>query len=575
MKVIKRNSSKEDFDQRKIYAAVESAFNSADREYPPLESVVIDVVTYIIGRLDFNIEDSIPVETIHDEVERSLMVCGYHDTAKAYILFRKKREEERENKELLLMPTEAISNYITINKYSRYIPEKKRREVFSEIVDRVKGMHLRRYPQITERIHKAFELVYEKRALPSMRSLQFGGSPVEAKNARIFNCAFSPIDRIEFFSEALYLLLCGVGVGYSVQKHNIEKLPYFCEVDTRKVNHHTIEDSIEGWADAVKALLYGHVGGYYVEFNYSQIRNKGLILKTSGGRAPGHIDLKKSLELIRGILRKVVNRQLTSLEAHDVICITSDAVLAGGIRRSALICLFDIDDQAMMTCKTGEWWVNTPWRARANNSAVGVRNDITFDQFAKLFESVKVSGDPGISFTDNPLVGVNPCHEISLNSFISITYENLTLMRLKLQDQNLNVGDTITGFSFCNLTCANVAKANTYGELEVAVVSAAFIGTLQASYTDFKYLAPASKVLAEREALIGVSLVGMMDNPNLIFSAEVQQKLAKKVVEVNVETAKLLGINPSARSTTVKPHGTDALVLGCVGSGIHDHQSPN
>ena len=272
---------------------------------------------------------------------------------------------------------EVLSNVVIFTKYSKYIPELRRRETWDEIVTRNMLMHLKKYPSLAEDIGKAYDLVYQKKVLPSMRSLQFGGRAIEVNNSRIFNCSYLPMDDYFAFPEIMFLLLGGTGVGYSVQAHHVEKLPAI-KKPTKTKRRHLIQDSIEGWADAVKVLVKAYFFGLSSpEFDYSIIRPKGYPLKTAGGKAPGPDPLRICLESVRQILHaKDSGDQLRPLEVHDIICYLSDAVLAGGIRRSALISLFSLDDEEMLMCKQGDWYKTSPQRARANNSAVVLRHRI-------------------------------------------------------------------------------------------------------------------------------------------------------------------------------------------------------
>ena len=299
-------------------------------------------------------------------------------------------------------PSVSILSDITVyNKYAKYIPELHRRETWDEIVTRNRDMHIAKFPQLKDEIMKTYELVYAKKILPSMRSLQFAGRPIEINNTRIYNCAYLPIDDYRSFSETMFLLLSGTGVGFSVQQHHIEKLPEI-KIST-KTKRYLIGDSIEGWADAVKMLTKSYFyGAPKPIFDFRDIRAKGTRLITAGGKAPGPEPLKECLFQIQKIFdRKQNGEKLTSLECHDIICHIADAVLSGGIRRAALISLFNIDDEDMLTCKFGNWWEENPQRGRANNSAVILRHKITEEEFFKLWKKIEMSGsgEPGLYFS--------------------------------------------------------------------------------------------------------------------------------------------------------------------------------
>jgi len=434
---------------------------------------------------------------------------------------------------------QILSDIIIHQKYSKYLPEQQRRETWNEIVTRNKIMHIEKFPLLKDEIEENYKMVYDKKILPSMRSLQFAGKPVGINNARLYNCCFCPIDNYRCFSEIMFLLLSGCGVGYSVQYHNIDKLPEI-KLPT-KTKRYLISDNIEGWADAIKFLIKSYlVGGARPNFDYRDIRPKGTPLKTAGGLAPGPEPLKECLFHIQKILdRKQNGEKLTSLECHDIICHEADAVLSGGIRRAALISLFDLGDEEMLTCKFGAWWELNPQRGRANNSAMILRHKIKKDEFLDLWKKVETSnsGEPGIYFSNDKEWGVNPCAEISLRPY-----------------------------QMCNLCEINVCDIESQKDLNNRVKSASFIGTLQASYTNFHYLRDIWKKTVEKEALIGIGMTGIASGEIIKFNLV---EAAYIVKEENERIAKIININKAARCTTIKPSGTSSLVLG-TSSGIHD-----
>ena len=423
-------------------------------------------------------------------------------------------------------------------KYAKYLPKKQRRETWKELVDRNKKMHLEKFPNLKDEIESAYEFVYDKKVLPSMRSLQFAGKPITINNSRLYNCCFLPINHTDAFSEVMFLLLSGTGVGYSVQKNHVEDLPAINK--PTKTRRYLVGDSIEGWADAVKVMIEAYMRGKALpEYDFSDIRPKGALLLTSGGKAPGPEPLKDALHNIQKILdRKQNGQQLTTLEVHDILCFIADAVLSGGIRRSAMISLFDLDDDDMLTCKFGAWYETNPQRGRSNNSAVIVRHKIEKDVFLNLWKKIEMSGsgEPGFFFTNDATWGLNPCAEISLRPF-----------------------------QFCNLTTINAGDIKDQDDFNARAKAAAFIGTLQASYTNFHYLRDIWKKTTEKEALIGVSMTGIASGTVLELS---MKEAANVVKEENVRVAALIGTNKAARTTTVKPEGTSSLVLG-TSSGIH------
>jgi len=435
-----------------------------------------------------------------------------------------------------------ILSEITIHmKYARYIPELNRRETWKELVTRNKNMHIKTYPNLKNEIEHNYSFVYGKKVLPSMRSMQFGGKPIEISPNRMYNCAYMPINHIDCFSECMFLLLGGTGVGYSVQKHHVKSLPNINKPYVNRKKRFLIGDSIEGWSDAIKVLMKSYMNGKgsRIDFDYSDIRAKGARLVTSGGKAPGPQPLKECVLKLTGILdQKKDGEKLTTLEVHDIICYIADAVLAGGIRRAALISLFSADDVNMISCKSGDWWELNPQRGRANNSAVLIRHKITKEFFMNLWKRVEASGsgEPGFYFNNDKDWGTNPCCEIALRPF-----------------------------QFCNLCEVNVSNIDSQEDLNERVKAASFIGTLQAGYTNFHYLRNIWKETTEKDALIGVSMTGIGSGSVLTYD---MSKAADIVKKENSRVAKLIGINKSARTTTVKPAGTTSLALG-TSSGIH------
>ena len=432
-----------------------------------------------------------------------------------------------------------LSEITVYMKYARYLPDKNRRETWEELVTRNKEMHQIKYPQLKDEIQNVYKLVYDKKVLPSMRSLQFGGKPIEISPNRIYNCAYLPIDDWRAFGEVMFLLLGGTGVGYSVQKNHVEKLPPIHKPQAKE-RRFLISDSIEGWADAVKALIKSYfVGGSSMRFDYSDIRQKGARLITSGGKAPGPEPLRICIEKIRAILDlKGDGEQLSPIEVHDIVCHIADAVLAGGIRRAALISLFSADDDDMISCKFGNWWELDPQRGRANNSAVLLRSKVSEEFFKSLWKKIELSnaGEPGIYLSNDKDWGTNPCCEIALRPF-----------------------------QFCNLCEVNVSDVVDQEDLEARVRAATFIGTLQAGYTDFHYLRPIWQRTTEKDALLGVGMTGIGSGKVTKLDLKAAAKVSR---EENERVASILDINKSARTTTIKPAGTSSLTLGC-SSGIH------
>jgi ribonucleoside-diphosphate reductase alpha chain len=502
-----------------------------------------------------------------------------------------------------------ISNFVFTSKYARYNSKKKRRETWEEAVDRLEAMHLKKYAYLPDEDQKeiqwAFDMVRRKFVAPSMRSLQFGGKAIEAHQSRIYNCAVRHVDSIRSFSEIFYLLLCGCGVGFGLSKHFVNRLPLLVNKadKTGTVITYVVEDSIEGWADSIEALLSCYMkntalSGRKIVFDFSRIRKRGTPIKTGGGKAPGHEGLKQSLSKIKAHLDYIieVNYQfrLKPVDAYDILMHVADAVLSGGIRRSATSVIFDKDDTDMMTAKVNipvevssdfhinkrtkkfegkvkykgrkielelsEWEYNilktenkVPWmvlepqRGRSNNSVLLLRKDTTIEEFNKIVESAKQYGEPGFVFANHPWQLFNPCFEIG---FMPVT------------------DDGVCGVQFCNLTTQNGVKITSLDIFKDTTKAATIIGTLQAGYTKFPYLSHVAKQLTDKEALLGVSITGMMDNPEILLNAENQRICAELAKEVNKKWAAKININPATRITCIKPEGTSSLVLGS-GSGIH------
>ena len=434
-----------------------------------------------------------------------------------------------------------ILSDITVHmKYAKFVEEENRRENWDELVTRNMNMHIKKFPSLKGEIEETYQLVREKKILPSMRSMQFGGKPIDVSPNRIFNCAYAPADDPRVFGEIMFLLLGGTGVGYSVQRHHVDNLPEIRRPSTSRTRRFLIGDSIEGWADSVKALMMSYFKGTSkLRFDFSDIRPKGARLVTSGGKAPGPQPLKECLVKVEGILDAKENGdKLTPIEVHDIICYIADAVLAGGIRRAALISLFSADDEDMLGAKAGPWWELNPQRGRANNSVVLMRHKITKQSFMDIWQRVEESrsGEPGFYLSNDKEWGCNPCCEIGLRPF-----------------------------QFCNLVEINVSDVTTQEELNLRSRSASFIGTLQASYTDFHYLRPIWKRTTERDALIGVSMTGIASGGVLDLD---MSEASLEVSKENRRIAMQIGIRQAARQTCVKPAGTTSLALG-TSSGIH------
>ena len=438
---------------------------------------------------------------------------------------------------------DALSKITVFSKYAKYLPEQKRRETWEEIVNRYQNMMIKKYPTLEEAIMSSGALIKEKKVLPSMRALQFAGPAAEVNNSRIYNCCFLPIDSLHSFSETMFLLLGGTGVGYSVQKHHVEQLPAITKPG--KGRNYLIEDSIMGWADAVKVLMKAYLeGGFMPKFDFRSIRQKGARLITAGGKAPGPEPLKICLSHVQAILdRKQEGDKLTPLECHDILCHIANSVLAGGIRRSAMIALFSHDDEEMITCKYGTWYELNEQRGRANNSAVLERGVIGEEEFFSLWKRIEASGsgEPGIYWTNNKDWGTNPCCEIALRPY-----------------------------QFCNLCEVNVSDVTSQDDLNERVAVAAFFGTLQAGFSNFHYLRPIWAKTTQKDALLGIGMTGIGSGEILKYNLDIAAHVAKVM---NSMISSVIGTNEAARITCIKPSGTTSLVLGTA-SGIHAWHAP-
>jgi ribonucleoside-triphosphate reductase len=485
--------------------------------------------------------------------------------------------------------TQALQDYIRYSKYAKYIKSEKRRETWKEQVARVFRTHRAKYkdkldanPKLEELFQEAQSAYEGMLALGSQRILQWAGDvnnsgaedPILKHQARVYNCVVTPVDRDRAFSEIMYMLLAGCGVGFSVMEHQIVKLPTIKPV-TNDVEKYTVEDSIEGWALAFGVLLASYFrqshddefGKYYgkrIDFDFSKVRAKGTYI-TGGFKAPGPDGLKKSLLKVREVIENRISSidfglgefafRLRTVDAYDIIMHESDAVLSGGVRRSASICLFGKGDKLMLKAKTGNWFLDNPQRGRSNNSILLLRGDTTKQEFEEIMESVKQFGEPGFVWTDDLDILFNPCVEIGMYPY-SIKED----------------GTKKSGFQGCNLCEINGKAVKTAELFEKACRAAAIMGTLQAGYTDFKFLTRNSKRIFDREALLGVSITGFMDNPTICLNDEILKMGAHVIKEVNEQVAAMIGINPAARTTCVKPSGTTSLLLG-TSSGIHGHHA--
>lgn len=622
--VVKRDGTRVRFDLNKVTRAIALAFHEVRTDNAPnpfrddalacygLESAdfaeVTRIATSVSQMLELYYRDGRhpTIEQVQDAAEKGIAAASHWEEARAYMLYRARRSERR----LTQYANNGLADYIAMAKYARYRPELGRREIFTEGVERVRDMHLEYFADklarrlspelpadvaeiagakagflaeswagldLNQIIRDAFAMVADKKVLPSMRSMQFGGTAILQNHARMFNCSFSNVDRVEFFREYLFLLLSGCGVGFSVQKHHIALLPPLparAPEHDLPVKHHHVADTIEGWSDALDALIMSFQQGIKVEFDYSSIRPRGAPLQTSGGKAPGHLPLKKALNRVEEILNQAAGRSLRPIEVYDICMFVARAVLSGGIRRSATICLFSPDDEEMMNAKTGNWFEQNPQRSASNNSAVLARSDRNAEHFKKLFKAQKEFGEPGFYFCDNPEAGCNPCAEISLLPVVDweLSPEEQSALYRYGYKGDLPGTTRLSGFQHCNLTTINGNAASTEMAFYRACLAATAIGTLQAAYTDMPYLSPVTRLLNEHDALLGVSICGFMDNPGVLFDQDILTQGAHLCRAANRLVAKLIDIRPAAKICTTKPEGTASLILNAA-SGIHPHHA--
>lgn len=472
------------------------------------------------------------------------------------------------------MSIKALSDYTYYSRYARYRKQDKRRETWEEAVARVFDMHRKKYanqiaenPELEQLIDFAQSMQTKKRVLAAQRSLQFAGDPIFKHELKMYNCLTTHIDRERVFQEIMYSLLCGCGVGFSVQKQHVSQLPQIHPL-YQGISLYTVEDSIEGWADAVGVLMgsyfrEGEFTEYYgkeIIFDFDLIRPEGSLIAEQF-KAPGPNGLKASLEKVVKVIEDRLNSpifhtdefagKLRPIDAYDIIMHISDAVLSGGVRRSATLCMFSHTDMDMMTAKIGDWFINNPQRGRSNNSVALLKGHITEEEFHNIMESTKQFGEPGFIWVDDLDTCYNPCVEISM---IPKTI------------------DGRSGFQGCNLTEINGKWCDTKERFLKACEASAIIGTLQAGYTNFKYLSPESQEIFEYEALLGCSITGMMDNPEILFDPDIQKEGAQFILETNAKVARMLGINECARGTCIKPAGSTSSTLGTA-SGCHPHHA--
>lgn len=574
--VIKRDGALVQFDVKKIQNAISKALTAAGEMHDGLPFLIAHAVELKLIREAEAEQLYIPtVESIQDLVESEMMTANCHAAAKAYILYRKEHEKRRgdgggvsqEVQEKVRSSKQyfknQLSEFIYYSTYSRWLPERNRREAWTETVSRYRAfMEENLGTKLTSEEYAEIEQSMLKMdAMGSMRLLWSAGDPARATNVCVYNCSFIAPSSWQDFSEIMYISMCGTGVGFSVERQTVESLPIIKRQSGEIYAPHRVQDSKEGWGDALALGMSVWASGADIDFDYSKIRPKGSRLKTMGGRASGPEPLKSLLEFARERMLTRQGRHLTTLDVHDIVCKIGEIVVAGGVRRSALISLSDIDDTDMRSAKNGQFYISNPQRAMANNSAV-YNEKPTMETFLDEWHNLVVSGsgERGI-FNRGSLKkqlperrwalfedgywssGTNPCGEIILKSK-----------------------------QFCNLSEVVVRPGDTRESLAKKVRIATILGTYQASLTNFPYLSPEWKKNCESEALLGVSMTGQWDNP-VVREPETQQMLKQVAIDTNIKYAKRFGINPSTCITCVKPSGNGSQLFDCA-SGMHPRHAP-
>jgi ribonucleoside-diphosphate reductase alpha chain len=561
--VIKRDGRKTGFDPKRIENAIFRCFkgmerpdNAAEREAQDLTSQVLNIVS-----AKFEVPS---VENIQDIVEMVLQAAGEYEAAKRYILYRAEHAKLRQERPVpddvkkafdesdKYFPTQ-LQKFQFYDKYSRFNYELGRRETWVETVDRAVNFlrELSEYRLAKNTYERIRTAILEMKVMPSMRLLAMAGPAARRSNICIYNCSYLPVDGFQSFIEAMIISMNGCGVGYSVESEYVEKFPRIKRQKNEPPVQFVIEDSTEGWAEALRVGLETWFDGRDIHFNYSLIRTAGAILRIKGGRASGPDPLKNMMEFVRA---RILSRQgsfLRPVDAHDIMCAVGQAAVSGGVRRTAMIALFDYDDHEMRHCKDGDFGIMNSQRWNANNSAVWPSRKLTQSEVAQYILDMVNSerGEPGI-FNREAAVetkperraaarfGTNPCGEIVLRPF-----------------------------QFCNLSVAIARAEDTFETLAEKVELATIIGTIQSMATYFPGLRPEWKKNCVEERLLGVDINGQLDC-HVIQTADVQKMLRDIAIETNRVYAQQLGISQSAAVTCVKPSGNSSQLLDC-SPGIH------
>lgn len=573
--VQKRDGSIVPFDLERVTNAINKAMISVGEGSEEEAGLVANKVLADLVRIVKKFKNFVPtVEGIQDSVEKELILSEYVKTAKSYILYRDKRSKLREKgvqvPEKVRRLTEESKKYfksplgefVYYRTYSRWIEEENRRETWIETVDRYMSFMKENLGKMLKdpEYKEVREAILNQESMPSMRLLQFAGPATRKTNVCAYNCSFIAPSAFQDFAEIMYISMCGTGVGFSVESQNIQALPQIKQQTGKKLPTHIIADTKEGWADALHLGIKTWYEGNDIEFDYSQLRPAGARLKTMGGRSSGPEPLKRLLDFARMKILKRQGRRLTNLDAHDIICCIGDCVVSGGVRRSALISLSDLDDEAMRDCKKGQFYLTEPQRSIANNSAVYLQkptNAEFLDEWVALMKSG--AGERGIfnrgglskTLPERRLkvlkgqigdLGTNPCGEIILQSK-----------------------------QFCNLSEIVARAEDDEKSLLKKIRIATILGTYQSTLTKFGYLSKTWEDNCKKERLLGVSITGQWDCP-AVRNASTLKKLRNEAIRINELYAKKFNVSPSTCITCVKPSGSLSQMVDCA-SGMHTRHS--
>ena len=580
----KRDGSIVPFDIQKINNAIYKSMLASSEGSQKEAEIVANKVYADALRITRKYKNFIPtVEGIQDTVEKELILTEYVKTAKSYILYREKRAKIRE-KGLQVPPKvrklaeeskkyfkNSLGEFIYYRTYSRWIPEEDRRETWVETVDRyVSFMKENLGDKLKETEYaEVRESILNQEAMPSMRLLQFAGKAARATNVCAYNCSYVAPTSFQDFAEIMYISMCGTGCGWSVESENIEKLPQIQRQIGEMLPKYIVPDSKEGWADALAFGMKTWASGKDVEFDFSLLRQAGARLATMGGKSSGSEPLRQILSFSRSKILGRQGKRLRPIDAHDIICKIGETVVSGGVRRSAMISLSNLEDNDIRDAKKGQFWNTDPQRMLANNSAV-YNEKPTNEQFMEEWVALMLSGsgergifnrgglvktlprrrldlwkESGIISKDNRIVdpiGTNPCGEIILQSK-----------------------------QFCNLSEVVARYEDTLESLKRKIKVATILGTYQASLTKFPYLSKEWGENCKREALLGVSITGQWDSP-IVRNEKVLRELKSETIKINKQYAKRFGINESTCITCVKPSGNLSQTVDC-SSGVHPRHS--